>query len=464
MTVIIMHQISPTEIQEFLVGAREGDKQDPSVFVRYCRRFNSVILWGAGNLGNALGLKFKELGIPISNYWDTNHDSIKECHDVEVVAPFSSGKSSDSLVIFCIGNVAVGPNVFRQLEKNGWQNVIHGNDLLQGLLCPLDNKQPPKAEVCNSFDICSVCSCQRLHNIVNADVARKQGIKKNETLSFDRIHFITNNICNLKCTHCFMYINSYPKALKKNVSTKQVLQDIQLSMTAIHSLGVVNIFGGEPFLHKDLHQIVSGVLGYQNFGSVIVNTNGLIKMKPHQLEPLKDKRVRLAFSNYLEVTDEKAQKLFFDNIEKARASGVNTKYQNSLPTWNISSTLEDKNDDEQVMINKKEACGVKFLYVFDGKIFPCAFSLSLYDLEVADYNTDYVELDPDKTPEQLRKEIIEMVSRPFYHSCSHCETFGSPALTNVAAEQGYDERYALPKKTRKLIDIPIVSELSVSEG
>jgi len=110
------------------------------------------------------------------------------------------------------------------------------------------------------------------------------------------------------------------------------------------------------------------------------------------------------------------------------------------------------------MVNKKDACGVKFLYVFDGKIFPCAFSLSLYDLDVADYKTDYVELEPSKSTEQLRKEIVEMVSRRFYHSCSHCETFGSPALTNVAAEQGYDKRYALPEKTRKLIDIPVVTE------
>jgi len=107
-----------------------------------------------------------------------------------------------------------------------------------------------------------------------------------------------------------MFINSYPKALKQNVSTEQILQDIKLAMTAIHTLGVVNIFGGEPFLHKDLHKIVSGVLSHENFGSVILNTNGLIKMKQDHLDPLKDKRVRLAFSNYLEVTDEKSHKLF----------------------------------------------------------------------------------------------------------------------------------------------------------
>lgn len=438
------------DIESFILGARNGDPQSPQVFIDYCKQFGTVIIWGAGNLGTAVGKKLIELGVHIDCYWDMQAGSLNERNGIAVTRPFTAGPDREkTLVLFCIGNVAVGPNIHRQLGENGWHHVLHGNDLLQALLCPLTNERPANTKICNSFDICSVCSCERLHNIVRINAARQQNIALDEAMSFDRVHFIVNNVCNLKCTHCFLYINSYPKTRKQNVDTAQLLSDIDIVMKTISSFGVVNIFGGEPFMHKDIEQIVERVLEHDNFGSVIVNTNGIAKITPRQLDCMRDPRVRLAFSNYLEVLDQRKSAIFFENIERARNLGIEAKYQNSLPTWNISSTLEDKGDSEAVMAQKKSACGVRFLYVFDGKLFPCSFSLSIHDLGVADYPSDYVVLGPNKAPATLRAEIRAMLDQDHYRACGHCESFGSPALVAGAAEQGYSERYALPNETRK---------------
>lgn len=445
------------DIEQFIERARNGDHQSPQAFVDYCTQFEAVIIWGAGNLGTAIGKKLLTLGIFPTCYWDMQAGNLPERNGIPVVLPFMAGLDpTTTLVLFCIGNVAVGPNIFRQLGDNGWPHVIHGNDLLQALLCPLTNEKPADTRICNSFDICSVCSCERLHNIVRINAARQQNIPVAEAMSFDRVHFIVNNVCNLKCTHCFVYINTYTKERKQNVATSQILSDINVVMKSISSFGVVNIFGGEPFMHKNIEQIVGRVLEYDNFGSVIVNTNGIAKIKPRQLTSMQDQRVRLAFSNYLEVLDAKKSAIFFENIETARALGIQAKYQNSLPTWNMSSTLHNLGDSAETMFEKKRACGVRFLYVFDGKIFPCSFTLSIYDLGIADYPTDYVVLDADKDPALIRAEIGEMLQRSHYRSCGHCESFGSPALVAGAAEQGYSKRYSLPDGTvraRKVIPI-----------
>ncbi|MBP1625987.1 MAG: Radical domain protein [Holophagaceae bacterium] len=436
----------PDDIQDFLFRARRGDRLDPQVFVDYTRRFSSIILWGAGNLGTAIGLKMLDLGIPVAGYWDTQADRIRTRNGLEVAVPFSGDLDKDTtLIIFCIGNVAMGPNVFRQLAENGWNHVLHGNDLLQGLLCPLSTEGPALTRICNQFDICSVCSCERLDNIVRAGAAQRHHIDQDELLSFDRVHFIVNNVCNLKCKHCFIYINSYRSEWKQNVPLGQMLQDIDVVMGAVHSFGVVNIFGGEPFLRKDIGQVVERVLAHDNFGAVIVNTNGTVPIDPSQLASLKDERIRLAFSNYLEVLDEDKRELFHRNLEVALAEGVNAKCQNSLPTWNMSSTLEHKGDSIETMAGKKHACGVRFLYVFNGKVFPCAFAMSIHDLRIADYPSDYLRLDPGKTPEQIRAGIRELIERTHYGACGHCEAFGSPLLTGKAAEQGFDSRYRLPE-------------------
>lgn len=448
-----------TDIENFVAAARYGDKVDPTTFVSYANQFANVVIWGAGNLGTALGIKLVALGVTVAAYWDIRSGEIIEKNGTPVIQPLSGGFLPErTLVIFAIGNVAVGPNIRRQLSENGWDNVVHGNDLLQGLLCPLSNEAPVKASVCNSFNICSVCSCERLHNIVRIDAARKNDLPPDETLSFDRVHFIVNNVCNLKCTHCFLYINSYPKERKQNVLTEQMLSDISVVLRAVHSFGVVNIFGGEPFLHKGIGSIVEKVLEHDNFGSVIVNTNGIAMITQKQLATMKDSRVRLAFSNYLEVLDERKKAVFFRNYEAAQAESINVQYQNSLPTWNMSSTLEEKGDTVEVMTRKKAECGVRYLYVFDGKLFPCSFTLSVHDLGIADNATDYVRLDPQKSPEEIRASIRQLINRPYYSACGRCEAFGSPALVAGAAEQGFADRYALPGSARRRrVRIPVVA-------
>lgn len=447
-------------LQNFIAAARNGDKQSIDQFIGYCRRFDAVILWGAGNLGKAVGQKLIASGFPPHAYWDTQAKSIGDIHGIPCTPPFTGAFDRDkTLVIFCIGNVAIGPNVFRQLPENGWNNVIHGNDFLQGLLCPLTNDSPPDTKICNSFDICSVCSCERLNNIVRINALRKKPEPADEALSFDRVHFIVNNVCNLKCTHCFLFINSYPKEFKQNVSTEQLLSDINQVMSAISSFGVVNVFGGEPFMHKDIDKAVEKILTHENFGALILNTNGIQKIKAKHLAPLANPRVRLAFSNYLEAIDESKKAIFFENIEQARSMGIEAKYQNSLPTWNLSSTLHKLGDSQETMEKKKRSCGVRFLYVFDGKIFPCAFSLSIHDLQVADYHGDYIQINPTEPHGTLRQKIKALIDRPCYQSCGHCESFSSPALVQGAAEQGFSPRYALPNRPRRPSRIiPIASQ------
>ncbi|MBI5579764.1 MAG: radical SAM protein, partial [Deltaproteobacteria bacterium] len=110
------------EMGDFLAGAHHGERLDPQIIVRFTRNFDSVVIWGAGNLGTAVGSKLLELGVPVSCYWDTQAERIKTCNGLGVTPPFTGDlRKETTLVLFCIGNVAIGPNVFRQLAENGWK-------------------------------------------------------------------------------------------------------------------------------------------------------------------------------------------------------------------------------------------------------------------------------------------------------------------------------------------------------
>lgn len=432
-------------LEKFHEDAYNGEKmQDIIGFCDYINHFTNVILWGAGNLGEAIGKKLQQLNLKIDIYWDAKFKEKKILNDVVVMEPFTGEfDKRDTLVIFCIANVPVAPALFYKLQQEGWKNTIKGLVLLQGMICPLQKGKSIDTGVCSKFQMCTVCSCERLSNLMKAKVMEQEKIGAEEVLSFDRVHFIINNFCNLKCTHCYMYMNSYPTQKKKNVEIQILRKDIELVMKAVHSFGVVNVFGGEPFLHPELNEIVESILKYDNFGALIVNTNGVAKMNEEQLRSMKDKRVRLAFSNYQGALSEKQQEQVELNFAHTQELEINAQKMNELPTWNISSTLCDNKIDEVQMKYKKDHCGVKFLYLFDHKLFPCSFALSLYDLGVADYGESYIDLDIEDTPQKLRDAIRKLFEQKYYRCCGHCDNMEitDARFANKAGEQGYSERY-----------------------
>lgn len=433
------------DLDAFVKGSHSGQKTDAIPLKLYLASFDHVIMWGAGNLGTAVGGRLREWEINNSIYWDADSEHIAEKNGFKVIEPFSGGyDKKKSLVIFCIANVAVGPSLFGRLQANGWEHIMKGTDFLEGVLCPFHLDNELDTSVCNTWNVCSVCSCERLSNLIKQRTVKKKKKDGNDIFILDRVHFIVNNFCNLRCRHCFMYMNSYKNTSKRNVDLKTMKRDIRMILNAVDSFGVVNVFGGEPFLHPQFGEIIQYILEEDNFGSVIVNTNGMADFKEEQLVYLKDPRVRLAFSNYIGSIDAEKERKFLNNISKAENADINVSVNNVLPSWNISSTLGNNGISAEEMCKKKSQCGVKFLYVHNGKVFPCSFCFSIYDLEIADYPTDYVDITKCGTARELREKIIQMMKRTFYYGCGHCDECG--AITDKAGEQGFDPRYSLPEE------------------
>lgn len=427
-------------LEKFYRDAYEGNKVNTDEFCEYLKSFEDIVIWGAGNLGTEIGRKIQEFGLRVSVYWDANFKEIKTKNNVEVIETFTGGfDKKNTLVIFGIGNVPVGPMLLHMLENKKWQNILKGDAFLQGILCPFSNQNKLDAKICNNWDICSVCSCERLKNIVKNQVPKPD----KELFVLDRVHFIVNNFCNLKCTHCNRYMNSYPNEKKTNLDVEIIKEDIDRVMEALDAVGVIIMFGGEPFLHPNLDQITKKILEKENFGALLVNTNGIPAINDKQLEGLEDGRVRVAFSNYVNSVTETQQEKFNENLKYMQDKGICAKAQNEVPTWFVPTTLCNNNVSEQKMCENRNACDFPYLFVYNHKIFPCTMALTLNDLDIVNYPTDYVDIRQTNTPEELREKIMHMMRRTFYFSCGHCDDDGG--IVYAAGEQGFNDRYALPK-------------------
>lgn len=418
-------------INEYYKKAHSGDRIDNTDVLNYIRSFKKVYIWGASYLGDAVGKYLIEKGIQIENYWDLRSETIKQVNGVPCIQPFTCEPKNDILVIFCIGNNVIRSLLLRELKEKGYTNVLRGDYLYMGAICPFDKTTGIESKQCQGSMCCRSIFCDRLSNIV-----KSRSTVQNPLHMFS-ITLIINQRCSLRCKCCTSYMNEYPLAERKDIPLERICDDIDRFFDAMDSLGTVTVMGGEPFMHPDLSKIIKKLLTKKNFGIVSIATSGTYPIKPEQLEGLEDKRVNVSFSNYEHAITENQKAMMYKNIEIVKAAGISYTVGVTIPEWSVPSTLYDLGDTQEQMIKKKADCiqPPRCMQVKNGKLHPCDFATALYSLNLGRYEMDYVDIEGSASVEDLKEKIREFIDQPYYRTCGHCT--GMQSLTSKAAEQGY---------------------------
>jgi len=267
-----------------------------------------------------------------------------------------------------------------------------------------------------------------------------------------------NQKCTLKCKHCYSYTNHFTGDNRINFPVERILKDIDTFFDAVDGVKLIPLIGGEVFLHPDINKIVKKILSKDNFGILNVTTNGVCKMTEQDLDGFQDDRLQMVFSNYTDCIDEKQKELYYKNIEFAKSLGIQVIVPNNTPQWAMSTTLYDQEDDLDTLKHKFKVCRGQFdcKYLKNGYFYPCSVVDPIHTLSIADYPSDYVELDNATSSEHLRNLILEVEKRDHYKSCGHCTGGGYTGLVSKAGEQGYQDFISKPKSI-SLSDIEIVT-------
>lgn len=419
------------DLDKYYLKAHSGDVVDNTELLSYIKSFEQVVLWGGSFLGKAVGKYLLENGVTILNYWDLRAETIQTVNGIKCIQPFTTEQKEKTLVVFCIGNNVIRGLLLRELKEKGYINVVRGDYLYMGAICPFDKTTGIESSQCQGSMCCRSIFCQRLSNIV------KSRNENSNPLHMFSITLVINQRCSLKCKCCTSYMNEYPLAERKDVPLDRICDDIDKFFDAMDSVGTVTVMGGEPFMHPDLSKIVKKLLTKTNFGLVSIATSGTYPIKPEQLEGLEDKRVNVSFSNYEHAITEKQREMMYRNIEMIKNAGISYTVGVTIPEWSVPSTLYDLGDTEEQMTVKKKKCyqPPRCMQVKNGKLHPCDFGTAVYSLGIADYESDYVDIKNSKSAEELKEEIRAFIDQPYYRVCGHCT--GMQGLTSKAAEQGY---------------------------
>ena len=418
-------------LADYYSMAHSGNNVDNTELLAYIKGFRRVVLWGASYLGDAIGKYLLGNGIRITHYWDMRADTIQCLNGIVCTQPFTDVPADDLLVIFCVGNNVIRPLLLGELKEKGYINVIRGDFLFEGTVCPFNKDTGVTSKQCQATMCCRAIFCERLSNIV------KSRSEEKDLLHTFSITLIVNQRCSLGCKCCTSYMNEYPLQERRDMPLERICEDIDRFFDAMDSVGTVTIMGGEPFMHPDISKIVKKLLTKNNFGIISIATSGTYPIKHEQLEGLEDERVNVSFSNYEQSLKEKQVEMMYKNIELIKNAGISYTVGVTMPEWAVPSTLYDLHDSVEVMIQKKSRCVPpnRCMQVKNGKLHPCDFGTALYGLNIARYEMDYVDIEHTPDREELRRKIRDFIDQPYYKICGHCR--GHIGLTAKAAEQGY---------------------------
>ncbi|MEQ8820179.1 MAG: PqqD family peptide modification chaperone [Sumerlaeia bacterium] len=195
--------------------------------------------------------------------------------------------------------------------------------------------------------------------------------------------------CNLQCKHCYVVMGNMPKT---KLSTTDVFRLLDEYMD-LRGECVVNITGGEPFLRKDILDIIEKALQRTRF--VTVTTNAML-IKDEQMERLAKLPVRIQVSldgPSAEIHDfVRGQGSFAKTwaaIERLGALGA--------PDVIISTTLTRcLLDQVKAMIDRAEDAGVRLLRF-----------VNLNKMKAAEANWEVIGPDPEELRSVIRWLLLE---------------------------------------------------------
>jgi len=188
--------------------------------------------------------------------------------------------------------------------------------------------------------------------------------------------------CTLKCKDCMQYI---PFRENLDVPLETLKQELLDLFCQISFVGEISIIGGEPFLHKQLNELLEHIKeNYKNrLGSIVITTNGTITPDIRTMELCRETGVYISISDYSKTLPQLSYKII-ELEDAAREVGL----QIERKRWNW---LDTGRFDSEVGVSD---CQQTHMQLADRKLWRCTLMAAgnLTNLCTACSEYDYYDL------------------------------------------------------------------------
>ncbi|MBR2408348.1 MAG: radical SAM protein [Lachnospiraceae bacterium] len=259
-----------------------------------------------------------------------------------------------------------------------------------------------------------------------------------------KLTYLITMQCNLNCKLCTEDIARFRKEnrMLPNLTVAQLDELLEASFDVVDSVKLLHLSGGEPFVHKDLAEMIDHTMRYADrFDNLMVFTNGTIPMRQELYDVFKKygNKIILHATDYGFYSD-KFERL----MEQVKDTGIIIRRRHyhedeaEFGGWVDLGDYECHGRSEEEKEAVFAACGiVKDMKgnwrTRDGKLHWCSRSLcgTEQGLIPSVANKDYVDLlDKNMTREEKREAIRNLMKVKTIEACNYCSgDFGTTDMS-----------------------------------
>ncbi|EOS34853.1 hypothetical protein C804_01176 [Lachnospiraceae bacterium A4] len=249
------------------------------------------------------------------------------------------------------------------------------------------------------------------------------------------------SFCSLNCKNCSVFTPYIKK--KKHEKIDDIRKSVDLFFEKVDKVLDMNLYGGEPFLHPQLCEIIDILANYRDrIGYLGIITNGTIIPDEKVIDALKRYNIGISISDYTKSIDyaDKLEELC-RVLEYHKISITRTK---NMVWFDLGFPPVKIKYNESSAKKHMEYCNMACHDLIGSKIYYCiADRAAQMEGLIAPDGKSYINLmEVDKNDLEARKEILELcagnVEGGYLEFCKICGGYGHDNQSIIpAARQKY---------------------------
>lgn len=241
-------------------------------------------------------------------------------------------------------------------------------------------------------------------------------------LNLARLVVVLGTKCSLCCRDCNNLMPYYKP--QEDFNKEEILTSLNNILQKTQVILKCELIGGEPFLSKNLDDVLRYIIQNKTIKSVEITTNGTIIPNEKQIPLLQNTKVLVRISDYGKLVDKGKIIAFFDE-HKIRYIVLGTN------KWISAGGVESRQKTETELKKQYNACVASYYCktLYKGKIFSCARAAGLFDLGYMK-EKEYVEAFGNFDEKEMKKFLLH----DFSLACDYCDmatkhqTYVEPAI------------------------------------
>ena len=364
-----------------------------------------VVIFGASLTGEVAVEQLQSKGIAVDRFCD--NDKMKVGHPfcgIEVVsAKKLADYYQDAIVLITTKYIL---DAIEQLRDAGFKKWAPQSEMLRGSEANIGHgiTRFEREYVEFAMESCVVSQSKYLDP---------------EKLFLLSVDLMVTERCSLKCVSCSNLMQYYDRPV--DVSVDESLIEIDDLCTVVDEINEVRVIGGDPFMNKNYHQVVAGLVNNPKVNKIVLYSNGVIIPKDDQIPALKNSKVFVIITDYDDLSRNR------DTIVKIFDEHKIAYHVQVASGWNDCSDISpNRRSDDELTHMFKNCCVKNYATVLGGNLFRCPFAANADRLHaIPDFPDDHVNLrgasaggrDVAELKKQLRYYLTE---KPYLKTCDFC--------------------------------------------